>query len=113
MTSRGETVTGYVRTAESFISVRYLPHGDQRWRGAHPVYPDDRYGSCVAIVAGAEVIVVFGWHDGRALLWRSEGTEIVAGDLIDARQLPILADLGDGAVELNGPKARWRWRMVT
>lgn len=103
---------------DRMIQVQYRLHdGDQRWRAAHPVYPGDPRGSCTVIIDGKEVTVVFGWAEGEALLWRSDGTELVDGDrhgrLVDADRLAVLARLAQGPVELDGPKGRWRWLVVT
>lgn len=103
---------------DRMIQVQCRPHrGDQRWRAALPVYPGEPHGSCTVIIDGREITVVFGWHDGQPLLWRSEGVELVTGDrsgrLVDGHQLAVLANLAEGPIELDGPKARWRWRVVT
>lgn len=102
---------------DRLIQVQYRLHrGDQRWRAALPVYPGDPYGSCTAVVDDKEITVVFGWSDGQAVLRRSTGTERVAGDpagrLVEPEALPVLANLAEGPVELDGPKGRWRWRVV-
>jgi hypothetical protein len=105
-------------TQDQMIQVQYRLHkGDQRWRAALPVYPGDPYGSCTAVVEGREITVVFGWSAGEAVLWRSSGTELVTGDasgrLVDGNRLSVLAKLAEGPIELDGPKGRWRWRVVT
>jgi hypothetical protein len=112
------TADGYVISDRRLIQSQYrLYVGDQRWRAHQPVYPSDPWASCTAVVDGREITVVFGWHHDRALLWRSDGIELVSGDrsgrLVDANQLPVIADLAEGPVELDGPKARWRWRVVS
>lgn len=118
MTTKRTAIDGKRVMDRRLIQVQYrLHHGDQRWRATQPVYPGDQLASCTVFIDGDETIVVFGWRGDRALLWRSTGFELAATrdirTLVDVAHLPVLADLTDGPVELDGPKGRWRWRVVT
>lgn len=91
------------------IQVLYRLHeGDQRWRVSKMVYLGAEPSSAVAVVDGQEVVVVAGWWNGRARLWIDR-----TGTDQPISTLPVLAELADGPVELEGPRARWRWRVVT
>lgn len=74
-----------------------LHDGDQRWRVSHTIYAGGGPGEVTALVGGEEVPVVFGWTGGRPFLRVGTATPV---------------DLVDGPVELDGPRARWRWRVV-
>lgn len=116
--ARGPNVTGESVHRDRLIQVQYRLHrGDQRWRAAHPVYIGDPHSSCTAVVDGREITIVFGWLGTTPVLWRSDGTEVVSGDtaarLVEPERLTVLANLAAGPVELDGPKGRWRWRVVT
>ena len=82
----------------TIIQAQYRLHdGDQRWRVSQTIYAGGEPGSTTAVVDGEEVPVIFGWTGGRAYLR--------VGD-----RVPV--DLTDGPVELEGPRARWRWRVA-
>jgi hypothetical protein len=104
VTERRNLADGYV-TATHFIQVQCLPHGQQRWKAHHAVHPGDAHSSCVARLGDEEVIIVYGWQEGTPMLWRTKGAKV--------DELVKVADLAEGPVQLDGPRARWRWRVAS
>lgn len=118
MATRGPNVAGpTVGARDRFIQCQYRRHGDLVWHAQHPLHPSDQPASVTVLINDAEATAVYGWAKGKPMLWRSTGTEVVSGDrwahLVAAEELPVIADLSKGPVALNGPKARWRWMVVS
>lgn len=101
------------------ILVECSPRGGGDWTqiGA-PIAPGGRHGSGTAFQDATIVLVVFGWNSETVPgVWLDDSKVAKLGNGQRVHVTPVeglvqLADLRAGPFELDGPNARWRWRLI-
>jgi len=89
-------------------------HPDGGWRQLPPL-PRPRRGSGSVRWEGELMVALFGWNeDGVPGVWIDVRPSLDLGSerLHLGHDFLRVADLTEGPYELDGPVARWRWRLT-